>query len=222
MVQASYVYISGICWIAAYALLVKRGFQDRSYGMPLVAMSGNLAWETVFSLVYPIGMNSPGRVIIFVWLILDFLIMLTFFLYGCKYFEADYHLTRLQFYLIGAFSLSSAYALFVTAPPFLLSLPRFSNDMFEVASFLAYALNLVISVLFVNMVLQRKSVEGQSFYIGLLKWLGTFLVAAWYLLEHNYPLIWFLVIQIEIFDIMYLVLIYRALRKAGVNAWLRL
>jgi len=46
-------------------------------------------------------------------------------------------------------------------------------------------------------------------------------VAIWYLLEHNYPLMWFLVGEIEIFDILYLALIYNILRKGGINVWLR-
>ncbi len=222
MVQAIYVYVSGLCWIVAYILLVKRGFQDRSYGMPLVALSGNVAWETIFSLIYPIGVTSPGRVILFLWMILDAFIAVTFFLYGYKYFEDSYHFTRRQFYIVGVFCLSSAYAFFVAAPRFLLSLPLFANDMFEVASFLAYVLNLVISVLFVNMILQRRTVEGQSIYIALLKWFGTLIVSVWYLFEHNYPLVWFLVVEIEVFDILYLALIYAKLKRTGMNPWLRL
>jgi hypothetical protein len=148
--------------------------------------------------------------------------VLTFFRYGYKYLQSSYHLTRPQFYALGVFSLASAYAFFLAAPRFLLGLPLFQGDMFEVASFLAYALNLVISVLFVNMVLQKRGVEGQSLYIGLLKWLGTLLVAVWYLLEHDYPFAWFIIIEVEIFDLLYLKLVYSRLRKAGFNPLLRL
>jgi hypothetical protein len=222
LVPLPYVYVSGFCWVAVYSLLVKRGFQDKSYGMPLVALSGNVAWESIFSSVYIVGRHSPGRIIIFAWLVLDAIVVVTFILYGYRYLENSYHLTRPQFYALGVFSLASAYAFFLAAPPFLLTLPMFQGDMFEVASFLAYALNFVISVLFVNMVLQRRRVEGQSLYIGLLKWIGTLIVAIWYVLEHPFPLTWFIVIEIEIFDILYLKLIYSKLSRAGVSPWLRL
>jgi hypothetical protein len=215
-----FIVVSGFCWIGVYILLVKRGFQDKSYGMPLVALSVNIAWETVFSVVYPIGMSSPARFIIFLWMILDALVVATFFLYGYKYFENRW--TRGQFYGVGIFALLSAYAFCLTAPPFLLSFSFFRASMFQVASFLAYATdNVVISVLFVHMFWGRRGVEGQSFYIGLLKWIGTLLVAVWYLLENNYPFIWFIIVEIEIFDILYLKLIYGRLTKLGINPWLR-
>jgi hypothetical protein len=65
MVPLPYFYVNGFCWIVVYSLFVKWGFQDKSYGMPVVALSGNIAWENVFSLVYLIGRNSPGRIIIY-------------------------------------------------------------------------------------------------------------------------------------------------------------
>jgi len=215
-----FIVMSGFCWIGTYILLVKRGFQDKSYGMPLVAFSVNIAWETTFSLVYPIGVNSPARIIIFVWVILDALIVVTFFRYGYKYFEERW--TRVQFYAVGIFSLSCAFAFYLMAPPFLLGFPFFNGSMFQVASFLAYAAdNIVVSVLFVNMFWQRRSIEGQSFYIGLLKWIGTLLVAVWYLLENNYAFIWLIIVGIEVFDILYVKLIYDSLVKLGINPWLR-
>ncbi len=215
-----FIVMSSLCWVGAYVLLVKRGFQDKSYGMPLAALSVNIAWETIFSFVYPIGVRSPARVLIFVGMILDVLVVATFFLYGYKYFQNRWR--RVQFYAVGIFVLSSAYVFFLTAPPFLLSFSFFRGSMFQVASFLAYAIdNIGTSVLFVNMFWERRSIEGQSFYIGLLKWIGTLLVAVWYLLENNYPFIWFIIAEIEVFDILYLKLIYDMLVKSGINPWLR-
>lgn len=220
MPPLSYVVLSGFCWIGVYVLIVMHGIKDKSYGMPLAAMSANMAWETVFSLVYPIGLSSPARVIIYIWAVLDLCIFATFFSYGYRYFERDFHLTRLQFYAVGIFTLVCAYAFFLAAPPVLLGLPFFKGSMFEVASFLAYAPNsILISTLFVNMAWRRKNAEGQSFYIGLLKWIGTLLVAAWYLLEHDYPLVWLMVGVIEAFDIIYLVLICQRLIAAEIRPW---
>jgi len=218
------VVVSGFCWIGVYFLLVKRGFHDKSYGMPLAPMSANIAWETVFSFVYPVGVSSPWKIIIAIWMVLDAFVVATFFLYGYKYFEKSYRITRLQFYVLGVFALLSAYVFYVSVPPFLLGFTFFKGSMFEVASFLAYAVNnLVASTLFVWMFRQRsRGIEGQSFYIGLLKWIGTLIVAVWYLLENNYPFAWIIIATIETFDILYLKLIYDALTRIGINPWLRL
>jgi hypothetical protein len=213
-----YVVLSGFCWIGVYVLIIMHGLKEKSYGMPLVPMSANIAWETVFTSVYPIGSGSPARVIIHLWLVLDLCVFVTFLSYGYRYFERDYHLTRLQFYTAGVFTLVCAFAFFIAAPPILLGLSFFKGSMFEVASFLAYAPNsILISTLFVNMAWRRKNAEGQSFYIGLLRWIGTLLVAVWYLVEHDYFFVWFMIGVIEVFDMTYLALIYQRLTVAGRN-----
>ena len=41
---------SGVFWLVAYILIIYRGFKDQSYGMPVVAFIGNIAWEFIFGL----------------------------------------------------------------------------------------------------------------------------------------------------------------------------
>ncbi len=40
---------SGLFWTVTYLLIIRRGFRDQTYGMPLVALCANLAWEFIFS-----------------------------------------------------------------------------------------------------------------------------------------------------------------------------
>lgn len=47
------VLLSGIAWTITYVALVYRGIKGKSYGMPLVPLSMNFAWEITFSLIYP-------------------------------------------------------------------------------------------------------------------------------------------------------------------------
>ena len=64
---------SGIFWALAYVLILRRGFLDRTYGVPLVALCGNLSWEFIFAVVYPsMGIHA---VINGVWLLLDCVIV---------------------------------------------------------------------------------------------------------------------------------------------------
>lgn len=46
-------FLALIFWLASYLGIIWRGFKDRSYGMPLVALGTNISWECVFSFVYP-------------------------------------------------------------------------------------------------------------------------------------------------------------------------
>nr|WP_222707310.1 hypothetical protein [Pontibacter qinzhouensis] len=41
---------SGVFWTLAYLLLLRRGYIDKSYGMPMVALCANISWEFIFGL----------------------------------------------------------------------------------------------------------------------------------------------------------------------------
>lgn len=42
-----------LCWLATYAGMVRKSFQDRSYSMPLMPLCCDIAFEFVFSVLYP-------------------------------------------------------------------------------------------------------------------------------------------------------------------------
>jgi hypothetical protein len=46
---------TGIFWTITYLLIIRRGFLDHTYGMPLIALCANLTWEFIFSFVFPQG-----------------------------------------------------------------------------------------------------------------------------------------------------------------------
>src|SRR5690606_39450863 len=41
---------SGLFWLLAYLFIIYRGFKDLTYGMPIVAFVGNIAWEFIYGL----------------------------------------------------------------------------------------------------------------------------------------------------------------------------
>lgn len=45
--------LSSFCWTVAYALIIWRGFKDRTFGMPLVALGANLSWEVILATPWP-------------------------------------------------------------------------------------------------------------------------------------------------------------------------
>ena len=42
--------VGGIFWSLAYFLIIRQGFKDRTYGMPLAALCANISWEAIFAL----------------------------------------------------------------------------------------------------------------------------------------------------------------------------
>lgn len=222
------VLLSGIFWTITYVALVYRGFKDKSYGMPLAALALNIAWEITYSIIYPPHSGGmTASVINTIWMICDTGIAATFLLYGFKYFEKKYQLSRAQFYALSLLGFLSSLAIMIVGGPFFKDfLPFFKGDLFESAKFIAIIQNAVMSILFVIMFLERRSCEGQSFTIAWSKWLGTSMTVGISYLTVDHPDNWhFMSIFVAIcfiFDIWYMVLIFQQLRKEQLNPWTRL
>jgi hypothetical protein len=222
------VVTCGIAWTITYVALVYRGFKDKSYGMPLVPLALNFAWEVMFSMVYP--PHSAGIVnIVFnsIWMICDIGIVTTFFLYGYKYFEQYYKITKSNWLIFSILAFAFSFGIMFYGGSFFGQFNLyFKNDTFEGAKFIALIQNAVISICMVLMYLQRRNSDGQSFTIAWSKWLGTSMtVGLSYIYTHQteqFQFIAFFVLATFIFDTYYMYLIYNQLKKEGINPWTRL
>lgn len=222
------VTASGLAWTITYIALVYRGIKDRSYGMPLVPLALNFAWELVFSIIYPPkSTGMTGVIVNAVWMICDLGIITTYFLYGYKYFKERYSISKSGWLLISFFAFVLAFGIMLSGGPFFGQFqPYFAGDVFQGAIFIAYIQNLIISVCFILMLLERKSSEGQSLTIGVFKCIGTGLTVGIYylfILHHGQAVLMNVIIGATfIFDIGYIALIYRRLRAEGKKPLLRL
>ncbi|RYP61969.1 hypothetical protein DL770_009670 [Monosporascus sp. CRB-9-2] len=68
-VQDSLILLTSCLWTVAYVLYVRQAFRDKSYGMPLVCLCANIAWEFLFGVAVP---TSAAQTVAFVpWLLID-------------------------------------------------------------------------------------------------------------------------------------------------------
>jgi hypothetical protein len=184
----------GVLWTLAYLLIIRQGFLDRTYGMPLAALCANLSWELVFSFVYP--HDLPQRAVNVVWLVFDLVILAQLLLYGPREF-AD--LPRRLFYAASAVALATAFGAVVAVT---LQFGDFDG------AYSAFGSNLIMSILFVTMLYSRRSLRGQSVPIAALKMGGTALASfAFYFFNQDYDgsvLLPFLYVATFVFDGVYL------------------
>jgi hypothetical protein len=184
---------SGVLWTLAYLLVIRRGFLDRTYGMPLVALCANLSWEFIFSFVHP--HDLPQRAVNVVWFSFDVVILLQLLVYGPREF-AD--LPRRAFHAAVALALATSFGA-------VLAVTYEFDDSDGVYS--AFGQNLMMSVLFITMLRSRGSLRGQSVPIALLKMGGTALASfAFYFHNPDYAgsvLLPFLYVAILAFDGIY-------------------
>jgi hypothetical protein len=185
---------SGVLWTLAYLLIIRQGFLDRTYGMPLVALCANLSWEFIFAFVYP--HDLPQRAVNVVWFSFDLVILAQLLLYGPREFA---RLSRRLFYAAFALALATAFGAVLTI--------TLQFDDFD-GAYSAFGQNLMMSILFVAMLYSRGSLRGQSVSIAALKMGGTALASfAFYFFNPEYEgsiLLPFLFVAILVFDGLYL------------------
>jgi hypothetical protein len=191
--------IGGLFWSATYILIIRRGFKDKTFGMPMAALCANISWEMIFAFFSP--HDAPQLYVNYIWFSLDVVIVIQFLKYGKKEFP---NISRWQFFAIFALGISIAI-------PMILAVNYQLED--NVGAYAAFGQNLMMSVLFVTMLINRKGIEGQSFYIALFKMIGTGLSSiAFYLyrpIAQDSILLQFLFVAIFVFDLIYTVGIYR-------------
>ena len=155
--------ISGLCWTVVYLEGIRLGFKHRSYAIPFFALALNLAWELLHTIF---GFQSGGglqSVINAVWFFFDIGILYTYLMFGRKYFPSN--LSRSWF--IG-------WTVVVILTGFCVQY-AFTREfgIFLGGAYAAFLQNLVMSILFIDMLVSRGTREGQSPTLAINKWIGT-------------------------------------------------
>ncbi len=201
---------SGSFWLVAYGLIIRRGFLDRSYGMPLVAVCVNISWEFIFTLLIP--HDAPQSYINAGWLLLDVFILGQLLVFWRSDFP---NLDKVVFYPFTVAALLASFGLIYTM----------AIEFDHCGAYSALGQNFLMSILFMIMLFQRNSLMGQSIYIALVKMVGSALygLSAYIFvpLAQKSVVIQYLSLTILFFDLTYVVAIYYMARKTKIELWAR-
>jgi hypothetical protein len=155
--------VSGVCWTVVYIDGIRRGIKDHSYAIPFYALALNIGWELLQTIYGFQTRLSVQTVINAVWFAFDIGILFTYFKYGRKYFPQNLRGNAFIGWsilgLVTAFGVEFAF------------IKEFGVAVG--AGYSAFLQNLLMSVLFIDMLVKRGSREGQSLNIAVNKWLGT-------------------------------------------------
>ncbi len=205
--QTIILVLGGIFWILTYIIIISKGFKDKTYGMPMVALAANISWEFIFSFVLP--HSAPQRFINYLWFVLDVVIVIQFLKYSKNEFL---NLTSLKLYSIFILMIVTAFGIIMFGSIML-------GDITGVYS--AFGQNLLMSILFIIMFFKRKNFRGQSFSIAIFKMLGTgFTSVHFYFYEpvtQTSFVLPFLFASIFFFDLLYSFLIIRKYRENHIS-----
>ncbi len=186
----------GSFWLVAYLLIISRGFRDRTFGMPVTALCANISWEFVFSFLEPF---PPAlRAINGLWFTLDLIILYQVLRWGPDDFP---NLQKRFFYAVFGVGLVTSF----------LTVFFMTRELPYRASYSAFAINLTMSVLFVAMLVRRRSLRGQSIWIGIAKMLGSLCASLYFFLyfrsSRDSVLLPFLGVSSFFVDVVYVLLL---------------
>lgn len=216
MLELFLTLLSGVSWSIVYLATIRIGFKQKTYGMPLVALGLNLAWELLNSysdlILRTHGAIGAQGIVNAVWAILDCLILVSFFKYGRKdsYFPKD----QTKFIWSSLLILAACFAVQLA---FIAEFGWISpTGVPEAARYSAFLQNFAMSLLFINFFYMRKSDRGQSLTIAVAKWIGTLAptILMGYLQSFNAFII-IIGLLCSIFDLLYIYLLidYRKNKK---------
>ncbi|MCP4118876.1 MAG: hypothetical protein GY737_26470 [Desulfobacteraceae bacterium] len=204
------VLVCGFCWTMAYILAIYRGYKDKTYGFPAMAVLFNVAWELAYAVIYP--HSSPVGKVAFVWLFLDlFLLVQVVCYWKSEHPLPGRSIPPLAVVLGGLFM---AMGVIIGGEKY---------HIWILAS--AFGQNLLMSLLFVLMLFSRDDARGQSVYIGVLKMVGTGIVVTPLLLNPSPTHTLFkkgVYAGILLLDLVYVLGIYLKIRRQGMSPLLRL
>jgi len=196
--------ISGICWTIVYIECIRLGFKQKTYAMPFWALALNIAWETVHTILgYKIEGMSVQIGFNAVWCLFDIGILYTYFKYGQKDFPKFLSRNIFIFWSILALIVSYILQYFFVE----------EFGLVKGGSYSAFLQNLIMSILFIAMFIQRRGSEGQNLTIAINKFIGTLtptiLVGVVGLPAFGKPNLFILVIgiMVAIFDLIYIAML---------------
>jgi hypothetical protein len=194
--QALYV-VSGTAWSVAYIFIIIRGFKDKTYGMPFISLAFNISWEFCFATIFNDG-NPVHRAVNMAWFLLDIGILVTYFRYGKR--DWPHRISTKYFFPYSFFVMAMAFTIIYFAT-------RELHDTY--GAYMAYIMNLTMSVLYINMINTRENLSGQSLGIAVAKLIGTGSYTIIFYIWHA-KFLAFTGGLIFIFDLIYLLLVLNA------------
>ena len=205
--QTIILLAGGIFWILTYIFIISKGFKDKTYGMPLIALCANISWEFIFSFIFP---HTPPQLFInYLWFGLDIIIVIQFLKYGKNEFS---DLSSSKLYSLFTFLIVSEFGIIIVSS---ITIGEFKGV------YSAFGQNLLMSILFIMMLFKRNSLRGQSIYIAIFKMFGTGLSSLHYYLYEPISQSSFILpslfVSIFVFDIVYIYLIIKRYNSNNIS-----
>ena len=213
-VAVGLLLIFNFYWILTYFLVIRRGFIERTWGIPMISLTLNIAWDITGA--FSTAMRSPAfqKIGNMVFVIANLIITYQMF----RYWRSDFNnLSAKEFFFFWAIAQVMSLRIIYIG-----SIELNDPIIFK----MGFVDNLINSALFIAMFYRRPDLLGQSIYIGLSKLIGTGAVSLSSLIApppgtEDSLLMPFLFQSILVLDVIYVFLVYKRGQQMGIDIWRR-
>ncbi len=193
----------GVCWSIAYLAMISKGFHEKTYCMPAFALFFNISWEFIFAFIMPNLHPIDSTLELYInilWFSFDVLILSTYLIYGRKHFPKGIGSKWFLPWSMLGIAVSFLFVLLI------------SLDLSDyIGMYAAFISNLMMSVLFIDMLVKRGNPEGQSLVIAVSKCIGTIAPTIYFYSFFANTFILFLGVSCAVFDVIYIVMLYHSI-----------
>ena len=210
-----------LIWLLAYLLIIRKAYQNKTFGMPAIAVFASLALEAIFGLVCPwthpeLCPHNSGLALWSWWVFIamSIVLLLQYLGHGETSEQVIPALRRHRnsYVVVGLL-------FFLFAEYFFIEFYKDYN-----ANTLNFLVNLTMSILFVPLLLSRPTLAGMSWWGGWAKMIGAASISLSVVLTIQYPeyrqefypgahesfaYVYFLFVATLFFDVLYIFLFYR-------------
>ncbi|KAF2245923.1 hypothetical protein BU26DRAFT_488680 [Trematosphaeria pertusa] len=177
-VQDYLTIVMGLLWITAYILYIRQAYRDSSYGMPILSLCTNVAWELVYGLFYPPGVAE--FVTFLPYFLVDLGLVYTTIQFGANEWKhAPLVQTNIHWIvLLGTGMLTWAQY----------SSAILLTDVHEASFWSGFACQMIVSWTALSQLISRASTRGHSLLIWFFRWSGTLCaIAVFQWRVYHYP-----------------------------------
>jgi hypothetical protein len=156
--------LGSVSWITLYGEAVRVGLRDKSYAIPFWALGLNLSWAVIYT-VFAGKIEGPSHQVVLtaVRIVLDILVLYTWFRFGVKHFPSN---PGEKWFV--PWSLLVIAACFILQGAVILQF-----GLYQSLAYTAFMQNLAMSLLFIAMLARRKRRKAQSMIIAFAKLTGS-------------------------------------------------
>jgi hypothetical protein len=190
-----------LLWLIAYILIIRKGYQDSTYGVPVVALALNFTWEFLYTIQFSPS-DWPHIILRWSWLLADCVIVYQYFRFGKE--TSELPALKPYFYPVSIFIFINAYIFQLTYRYHFHAPGGYEN---------AFLINFLMSLLFVQFFFLRPHMRGLSYGAAWCKMCGTAILSIIYALQRNASsddsFMIYLYASTFLYDVIYIVLLAR-------------